>query len=64
VLLREWYGARRARRAVLAEERVETSFGRFAATTAVPNGAHTISVVITDATSRTGTASVGVTVAN
>jgi len=33
-------------------------------TAAVPNGAHTISVVITDATTRTGTASVGVTVAN
>jgi hypothetical protein len=33
-------------------------------TAAVSNGAHTISVVITDATSRTGTASVGVTVAN
>jgi hypothetical protein len=33
-------------------------------TAAVSNGAHTISVVITDTTSRTGTASVGVTVAN
>ena len=33
-------------------------------TTVVSNGAHTISVIITDANSRTGTASVGVTVAN